>query len=142
MKLTSVGKNEVCIHDCLGRGSSGTFLMTPIRVRSQVRPLGLHAHVLPAILAMEGSPRAPPVWRQPVRAGTSQKYEVKVSETLLGLVPGLTSYLACLASCSPLNRCPLRTWLSQRDRSLFIMTAATKSARPTIIVCTFNISDI
>lgn len=56
MKLTSVGKNEARIHDCLGRGSSGTFLMTPLRVRSQVRPLGLHAHVLPAILAVEGSP--------------------------------------------------------------------------------------
>lgn len=61
MKLTSVRKNEVCIHDGFGRGSSGTFLMTPFKVRSQVQPLGLHTHVLPAILAVEGSPGAPPV---------------------------------------------------------------------------------
>lgn len=86
MKLTSVGKNEARIHDCLGRGSSGTFLMTPLRVRSQVRPLGLHAHVLPAILAVEGSPE-PRLSGEPERVGTSQKHEVKASETLLDLVP-------------------------------------------------------
>lgn len=142
MRLTSVGKNEVRIHDCLGRGRSGTFLVTPFRVRSQVRPLGLHTHVLPAILAVEGSPGARPVRRQPVRAETGQKYEVKVSEALVGLAPGFTSSSAYSASCRPLNRCPLRPWLSQRDRSSCIMTAATQSARPTGIVCTFNIPDI
>lgn len=126
------------IHDFAGRDSSGTFLMTPFRVRSQVHPLGPHAHVLLAILAAKGSPRAPPVLRQLVRAGTSQKYKVKAPETLAVHVPGLHSYLACLASFSPLNWCPLSTWLSQRDRSLFITTAGQNQPCWKLIVRMFN----
>lgn len=107
------------IHDCSGRDSSRTSLMTPFRERSQVQPLGLHTHVLPAILAAEGSPGAPPVLSQLVRAGTSQKYKVKVPGEALAIhVSGVNSYLVGLAFFSPLNCCPVRTWLSQRDRSL------------------------
>ena len=71
--------------------------MTPFRVRRQVQPLGPHGHVLLAILAAEGSPGAPPVPRQLVRVGTSQKYKTKVPEAPAIHVPGLNSYLACSA---------------------------------------------
>lgn len=56
--------------------------MTPFQVRSQVQPLGPHTHILPAILAVEGSPEVPPVLRQLVRVGTGQKYKAKVAEAL------------------------------------------------------------
>lgn len=91
------------IHDCLGRDSLGTFLMTPFQVRSQVQPLGPHTHILPAILAVGGSPEAPPVLGQLVRVETSQKYKAKVPEALVVHVLSLNSYLTHLTSFSPLN---------------------------------------
>lgn len=93
MRLTLMEENSVWIHDCLGRDSSGTFLMTPSRVRSQVQPLAPQGHVLPAILAAEGSPRTPPVLRQLVRVGTSQDTKPKYQKLLPCPRPRLTFFL-------------------------------------------------
>lgn len=84
-------------HECLGRESSGTFPMTPFWAGSQVQPLWPHAHILPAILALEGRPEEPSVLRQMARVGPCRNDKVRGSNTLASQVPDLNPHVSCLA---------------------------------------------
>lgn len=57
----------------LREGQFGNFPNDPIPSEEPSPALGSHTHILPAILALEGSPWVPPVLRQLLRVETSQK---------------------------------------------------------------------